>query len=90
MATQSCPRPGETREEHEARLLASLPVVMEQLCQILDGERGPFKERILDILASHSVGLERAHAHAQVLREDVLAFIAMRRESSVTGSAAAA
>ena len=75
-----------TREEHEARLLASLPAVMEQLCQILDLERGAFKERFLNILASHQVGLERAHAQAQVLRDDMLAIIAMRRESSVTGS----
>ena len=59
---------------------------MEQLCQILDLERGAFKERVLNILASHQVGLERAHAQAQVLRDDMLAIIAMRRESSVTGS----
>ena len=36
LATPSCPRPGQTREEHEARLLASVPAVMEQLCQILE------------------------------------------------------
>ena len=59
---------------------------MEQLCQILDLEWGAFKERFLNILASHQVGLERAHAQAQVLRDDMLAIIAMRRESSVTGS----
>ena len=76
-------RPGETREEHEARLLASLPLVTEQLCQLLDGERRAFKERFLNVLASHAVGLERAHAHAQVLREDMLAIIEMRRDSSV-------
>ena len=74
---------GETREEHEARLLASLPLVTEQLCQLLDGERRAFKERFLNVLASHAVGLERAHAHAQVLREDMLAIIEMRRDSSV-------
>ena len=86
LATPSCPRPGETREEHEARLLASVPAVMEQLCQILEFFGGAFKERFLNILASHAVGLERAHAHAQVLRDDMLAIIEMRRESSVTGS----
>ena len=65
---------------------------MEQLCQILEffWGGGAFKERFLNILASHQVGLERAHAQAQVLRDDMLAIIAMRRESSVTGSAAAA
>ena len=73
LATQS----GETREEHEARLL----VVMEQLFQILDGEREACKERFLNMLASHAVGLERAHAHAQRLREDMLALIEMRREA---------
>ena len=86
LATPSRPRPGETREEHEARLLASVPVVMEQLCQILDLERGAFKERVLNILASHQVGIERATAQAHILRDDMLAIIAMRRESSVTGS----
>ena len=63
---------------------------MEQLCQILEFDLRAFKERHLNILASHQVGLERAHAQAQVLRDDMLAIIAMRRESSVTGSAAAA
>ena len=59
---------------------------MEQLCQILDLEQGAFKERFLNILASHQVGLERATAQAHILRDDMLAIIAMRRESSVTGS----
>ena len=62
---------------------------MEQLCQILDLERGALKDRFLNILASHQghqMALERAHAQAQVLRDDMLAIIAMRRESSVTGS----
>ena len=86
LATPSRPRPGETREEHEARLLASVPAVMEQLCQILDLEQGAFKERVLNILASHQVGIERATAQAHILRDDMLAIIAMRRESSVTGS----
>ena len=76
-------RPGETREEHEARLLASLPAVTEQLYQLLDGERRVFKERFLNVVSSHSVGLERAQAHAQVLRDDMLAIIEMRRESAV-------
>ena len=90
LATPSCPRTGETREEREARLLASLPAVMEQLCQILDRERVAFKEGFLNILASHQVALERANAAAHIVRDDMLAIIAMRRESSVTGSGSVA
>ena len=59
---------------------------MEQLCQILEFFWCAFKERFLNILASHQVGLERATAQAHILRDDMLAIIAMRRESSVTGS----